>query len=54
MYFDANVLGWRPVVQAWLAGRNPREAKCLLKYFEQIMDSVVEFVMHKLGYACFM
>lgn len=51
VYFDSAVLGWRPVVGKWLADREEQEAKCLLKYFEQIMDSVMEFVLHKSGYA---
>ena len=50
VYFDSAVLGWRPVVGKWLTDREDQEGKCLLKYFEQIMDSVVEFVLHKSGY----
>jgi hypothetical protein len=50
VYFDSSVLGWRPVVGRWLTQREDREAKCLLKHFERIMDSVVEFVLHKSGY----
>lgn len=50
VYFDSNVLGWRPCVGSWLAGRNEQEAQCVVKYFEQIMDVIVEFVLHKTGY----
>lgn len=50
VYFDSAVLGWRPVVSTWLADREQPESQCLLKYFEQIADSVVEFVLHKSGY----
>lgn len=35
---------------SWLAGRNEQEAQCVVKYFEQIMDVIVEFVLHKTGY----
>ena len=50
VYFDSGVLGWRPVVGAWLATRSPNEAQCLNKYFGQIMDQVVDFVLQKAGY----
>lgn len=49
VYFDSAVLGWRPVVGRWLSGRDKRESQCMLKDFEQIMDSVVEFVLIKSG-----
>ena len=50
VYFDSAVLGWRPVVKRWLTDRDEHESKCLRKYFEQIMDSILEFVLHKTGY----
>ena len=43
------MLGWRPVVKSWLKKRNIREAQTLLKYFQQIMDEVVEYIVHKVG-----
>ena len=49
MYFGTDVLGWRPVVTAWLSQRGPREAHTLLKYFEKIMDIVVEYIGNKVG-----
>ncbi len=54
MYFDSAVLGWRAVVSTWLSGKNQQEAQCLLKYFEQSMDSIVDFVLHKSGYVLYM
>lgn len=37
-------------MKAWLSGRNQRESQCLLKYFEQTVDSIADFVLHKSGY----
>lgn len=50
MYFDADVLGWRAIVEAWLTNRSPQEVQCLQKYFHQITDSIVDFVIHKSEY----
>ena len=49
LYFDSGVLGWRPVVEAWRATRSMQESQYLKKYFEQIMDPVVEFILNKAG-----
>ena len=49
LYFDSGVLGWRPVVEAWRATRNVQESQCLKKYFEQVMDSIVDFILNKAG-----
>ncbi len=53
VYFDTNVLGWKPVVEVWLSIRNPQEAQCLRKYFQQIMDSIVDYFTHKSRYALY-
>ena len=49
VHFGADVLGWRPVVRAWLARRNLREAHTLLTYFEKMMDIIVDCVVCKIG-----
>ena len=49
VYFGSDVLGWRPVVKAWLSDKNQRESQCLHKYFEQTVDSIAEFVLQKSG-----
>ena len=49
MYFDCGVLGWRPVVEAWCETRTMQEAQCLKKYFEQVMDPIVDFLLNKAG-----
>ncbi|XP_071504103.1 dynein axonemal heavy chain 5-like [Diadema antillarum] len=45
VYLDREVLGWRPVAQAWLENRNQQEVHCLQKAFNKIMDAVVNFVL---------
>ena len=44
MYVDKNVLGWRPVAQAWLEGRTKEEVLVLQKAFNKTLDTVIAFV----------
>ncbi|XP_030850579.1 dynein heavy chain 8, axonemal isoform X3 [Strongylocentrotus purpuratus] len=45
VYLDREVLGWRPVAQAWLENRNQQEIHCLQKAFNKTMDAVVNYVL---------
>ncbi len=49
VYFGPDVLGWRTIVKAWLRNRSNREAQTLMKYFEKIMDQVVDYIVIKVG-----
>ncbi|XP_033113255.1 dynein heavy chain 5, axonemal-like isoform X2 [Anneissia japonica] len=47
VYFDKDILGWRPIAQAWMEGRNQQEIHCLQKAFNKTMDAVVNFVIYE-------
>ncbi|XP_071801693.1 uncharacterized protein [Asterias amurensis] len=47
VYMDKDVLGWRPIAQAWMENRNQQEVHCLQKAFNKTMDAVVNFVLYE-------
>ncbi|XP_022081686.1 dynein gamma chain, flagellar outer arm-like [Acanthaster planci] len=47
VYLDKDVLGWRPIAQAWMENRNQQEVHCLQKAFNKTMDAVVNFVLYE-------
>ena len=38
------------MVEVWRAKRSVQESQCLKKYFEQVMDPIVDFILNKAGW----
>ncbi|CAH1226669.1 DNAH5 [Branchiostoma lanceolatum] len=47
VYMDKNVLGWRPVAQAWLESRPHQEVINLQRAFNKTLDAVSNFVINE-------
>ena len=44
LYIDDKVLGWRPLADAWLAGRPTQIVHILQRAFSKILDPVLNFM----------
>ncbi|XP_066278010.1 uncharacterized protein [Branchiostoma lanceolatum] len=47
VYMDKNVLGWRPIAQAWLESRPHHEVINLQRAFNKTLDAVSNFVINE-------
>ncbi len=47
IYCSSVTLGWKPVVQSWLASRRPQEAEILSGFFEKYVDNLLTFITKK-------
>ncbi|CAL1527205.1 unnamed protein product [Lymnaea stagnalis] len=45
LYLDSDVVGWKPIVKAWLDTRSPLEVHVLQKAFQKTLDPIVNFVL---------
>lgn len=52
VYMNAAVLGWKPIVQSWLAGRRPAEAVLLLPLFDKYVDQAFAFLQKECVPVC--
>ncbi|XP_070568705.1 dynein axonemal heavy chain 5-like isoform X4 [Ptychodera flava] len=47
VFLDKEVLGWRPIAEAWLENRSDQEVHSLQRAFNKTMDAVVNFVLYE-------
>ena len=53
VYVDKQILGWRPLAQAWLEGRSKEEVLVLQKAFNKTLDPVCAFVFNESRFVSF-
>ncbi|KAJ8314952.1 hypothetical protein KUTeg_007102 [Tegillarca granosa] len=46
VYLDSDVLGWKPIADAWIESRTPQEIHVLQRAFQKTLDPISNFVLN--------
>ncbi|OWF37572.1 Dynein heavy chain 5, axonemal [Mizuhopecten yessoensis] len=47
VYLDKDVLGWKPLADAWIESRTPQEIHVLQRAFQKTLDPIAQFVLQE-------